>query len=122
MTAARLGGYVLLAAVGVLVGIAGALVQAAWFPGGLLLALLGLVALCYGGLRATRTRLGGVAPAVGWAVVVVLLTSTRPEGDFMFGPAIASYVFLLGGMLAAVMSATLPKLPRTGPPPPRLGR
>lgn len=40
-------------------------------------------------------------------ISVVLLTSTRPEGDFLFGAGAGSYLFLLGGMAVAVMCATL---------------
>lgn len=102
-TAAHLGLFVL----GAVVGVAGGLLQAAWFPGGLLLALLGAAGLFLGGARATGGRAGAVAPAVGWMISVVLLTSTRPEGDFLFGAGVGSYLFLLGGMAVAVMCATL---------------
>ncbi|MDX2626227.1 DUF6113 family protein, partial [Streptomyces scabiei] len=88
-------------------GVAGGLLQAAWFPGGLLLALLGAAGLFLGGSRATGSRAGAVAPAAGWMISVVLLTSTRPEGDFLFGVGVGSYLFLLGGMAVAVMCATL---------------
>ncbi|MET7933668.1 DUF6113 family protein [Streptomyces sp. NPDC005322] len=122
MTVARLGGYALLAVAGALVGIAGALVQAAWFPGGLLLALLGVVAVCYGGVKVTGTRMGGGIPAGTWTVAVLLLTASRPEGDFLFGAGLGSYAFLLGGMFAGVMCATLPLVPQPGRPPARLGK
>ncbi|WP_149826527.1 DUF6113 family protein [Streptomyces tailanensis] len=102
-SAAHLG----LFALGAVVGVAGGLVQPAWFPGGLLLALLGAAGLFLGGARAMGSRSGAVAPALGWMISVVLLTSTRPEGDFMFAAGAGSYLFLLGGMAVAVMCATL---------------
>jgi hypothetical protein len=102
-SAALLGLLVL----GAVVGVAGGLVQAAWFPGGLLLALLGAAGLFLGGARATGSRSGAVAPAAGWMVSVILLTATRPEGDFLFAAGVGSYLFLLGGMAVAVMCATL---------------
>ncbi|MFF2130315.1 DUF6113 family protein [Streptomyces olivochromogenes] len=102
-TVAHLGLFLL----GAVVGAAGTLVQAAWFPGGLLLALVGAAGLFLGGSRATGSRAGAVAPAAGWMIAVVLLTSTRPEGDFFFGAGFGSYLFLLGGMAVAVMCATL---------------
>lgn len=105
--AARAGVYVLLAVLGVLAAGAGALVHDGWFPGGLLLALAGTVGLFWGGAKLCRTRVGAVAPAVGWVVTVLLLTAPRPEGDFVFGAGTGSYVFLFGGMLAAVMCATI---------------
>ncbi|NUP19639.1 MAG: hypothetical protein HOZ81_26885 [Streptomyces sp.] len=92
---------------GAVVGVAGALVQPAWFPGGLLLALAGEAGLCLGGARATGSRAGAVAPAGGWMIAVILLTASRPEGDFVFGTGTASYLFLLGGMAVAVICATL---------------
>ncbi|WEV29716.1 DUF6113 family protein [Streptomyces sp. 71268] len=118
----RIAAYALLVVVGAVVGIAGALVQSAWFPGGLLLALLGLAALCYGGLHATRARAGAWSPAGGWLMVVLFLTATRPEGDFVFGSGVGSYLFLLGGMFAGVMCATVPKVPQPPAPATRLGK
>jgi hypothetical protein len=104
---ARVGVYLGLVVLGALAGTAGALVQSGWFPGGLVLALAGAVGLFWGGGKLCRTRVGAAAPAVGWVLTVLLLTSSRPEGDFLFGVGIGSYVFLLGGMLAAVMCATI---------------
>jgi hypothetical protein len=106
-TAARAGVYLLLLALGVLTAAVGALVQSGWFPGGLLLALTGAAGLFLGGARALNSRAGAVAPAAGWMIAVVLLTAGRPEGDFLFGAGGGSYLFLLGGMLAAVMCATI---------------
>ncbi|WP_077800278.1 DUF6113 family protein [Streptomyces sp. JHA26] len=99
--------YLGLLVLGALTGVAGALVQGAWFPGGLLLALAAEAGLCLGAGRAVGRRGGAVAPAVGWAVAVVLLTTSRPEGDFAFAAGGGSYLFLLGGIAVAVMCATL---------------
>jgi len=104
---ARAAVYLLLAVLGVLTAVAGALVQDGWFPGGLLLALAGAVGLFWGGAKLCRTRVGAVAPAVAWVVTVLFLTAGRPEGDFVFGAGAGSYVFLFGGLLAAVMCATI---------------
>ncbi|MFE9446972.1 DUF6113 family protein [Streptomyces sp. NPDC006739] len=100
---AHLGLFVL----GAVVGAAGALVQAGWFPGGLLLGLAGAAGLFLGGARATGGRAGAVAGAAGWIVTVILLTASRPEGDFLFGAGGGSYLFLLGGMALAVICATI---------------
>jgi hypothetical protein len=104
---ARMVVYLGLAVLGALAGTAGALVQSGWFPGGLVLALAGAVGLFWGGGKLCRTRVGAAAPGVGWVLTVLLLTSSRPEGDFLVGAGAGSYVFLLGGMLAAVMCATI---------------
>lgn len=103
----RAAAYLGLFVLGVVVGVAGGLVQAAWFPGGLLLALVGAAGAFVGGAQATGTRAGAVAPVVGWMVAVVMLTVSRPEGDFLFGAGAGSYLFLLGGMAVAVICATV---------------
>ncbi|MGW1781481.1 DUF6113 family protein [Streptomyces sp. NPDC002143] len=99
--------YVGLLLLGAVTGLAGALVQAGWFPGGLLLALVGAAGLFIGGARALDTRAGAVAPAAGWMISVILSTAGRPEGDFLFGAGGGSYLFLLGGMALAVICATI---------------
>lgn len=113
--AARYVWYGVLLVLGALVGTAGSLVQAAWFPGGLLLALLAVAGLCYGGLRATGTQLGVACAGGGWLVSVVLLSLGRPEGDGVFGGGGGELLFLFGGMALTVMCATLPRLPRPAP-------
>ncbi|MFF2651181.1 DUF6113 family protein [Streptomyces sp. NPDC058045] len=92
---------------GAVTAAAGTLVQAAWFPGGLLLALGGAAGVFLGGSRATGGRVGALAPAAGWLVSVILLTASRPEGDFFFSAGAGSYLFLLGGLVVAVMCATI---------------
>lgn len=118
----RVASYGGLFVLGAVIGTAGALVQGGWAPGGLLLALLGAAGLFYGGARAIGSRAGAVAPAAGWLVAVMLLTTSRPEGDFLFGAGLGSYAFLLGGMAVAVMSATLGQRPQPGGPAARLGK
>ncbi|WP_432157681.1 DUF6113 family protein [Streptomyces sp. bgisy153] len=106
-SAGRFAAGVGLFLLGAVTGAAGALVQAGWFPGGLLLALAGSAGLFLGGARALAGRAGAVAPAAGWMIAVLLLTASRPEGDFLFGAGAGSYLFLLGGMALAVICATL---------------
>ncbi len=122
LRAGRLAAYALLFVLGAVVGVAGSLVQGGFFPAGLLLALVGAAGLFYGGSRVIGTRAGAVAPAAGWLVVVMLLTATRPEGDFLFGAGLGSYGFLLGGMAVAVMCATLGQGPQPSAPAARLGK
>ncbi|WP_435882836.1 DUF6113 family protein [Streptomyces xanthochromogenes] len=120
--AARIALYAGLVVLGALVAAAGALVQAAWFPGGLVLALAGAVGLFYSGTQLTGARGGVGAPAAGWLITVVLLTASRPEGDFVFGAGMGSYAFLLGGMAAAVICATIGGFTQPGAPAARLGK
>lgn len=118
----RIAGYALLLVLGAVVGVAGALVQPALPPGGLLLALAALAGLCYGGTLLLGTRAGGLLPGAGWLVAVILLTTTRPEGDYVFGAGLGSYGYLLGGMVVAVMCATLGRPPAAGASAARLGK
>ncbi|POX49073.1 hypothetical protein C3489_25445 [Streptomyces sp. Ru71] len=119
---ARAAAYLGLFVLGAVVAVAGALVQAGWFPGGLLLALAGAAGLFLGGARAAGSRAGAVAPVAGWMITVVFLTATRPEGDFLFGAGGGSYLFLLGGMAVAVICATLGGGRRPGADTARLGK
>jgi hypothetical protein len=119
--AGRAVAFLLLFLLGGVVAVAGALVQPAWFPGGLLLALAAEAGLCLGGARALGGRGGAVAPAGGWMLAVVLLTASRPEGDFLFGAGGGSYLFLLGGMATAVICATLAPVRRRDGVPRRPG-
>ncbi|MET8248202.1 DUF6113 family protein [Streptomyces sp. NPDC005202] len=121
-SAGRITAYLGLFLLGAAVGASGALVQAGWFPGGLLLALAGAAGLFLGGARAAGSRGGAVAPAAGWVVAVVLLTASRPEGDFLFAAGGGSYLFLLGGMAVAVICATLGQGRQPGGGDVRLGK
>ncbi|TDC05955.1 hypothetical protein E1265_35055 [Streptomyces sp. 8K308] len=103
----RILAYLGLGVLGALAGVAGSLLQGGWTPLGLLLALGGAAGLFWGGAMLTRTRAGAGAPAAGWAIVVLLLTVNRPQGDFVFAAGAGSYLFLLGGMTLAVASAAL---------------
>ncbi|MFE6710096.1 DUF6113 family protein [Streptomyces sp. NPDC057695] len=112
---ARFAWYAGLVVLGLLVGTAGSLVQAAWLPLGLILALLATAGLFYGGLRATETQAGVVAGGVGWLLAVILLSLGRPEGDGAFAGGVGELLYLFGGMAIAVMCTTLARLPRPIP-------
>ncbi|MEW1756476.1 DUF6113 family protein [Streptomyces cyaneofuscatus] len=110
---ARIAAYFGLAVLGALVALAGTLVQAAWFPGGLIIALAGSAGLFYGGRILTGTQIGALAPVVGWFITVFLLLSGRPEGDYVFGDELGLVLFMLGGTAVAVMCATTSKVPQS---------
>ncbi|MFD4797323.1 DUF6113 family protein [Streptomyces anulatus] len=110
--AARIAAYAGFAVLGALVAVAGTLVQGAWFPGGLIVALAASAGLFYGGRMLTRTQIGALAPAAGWFITVFLLLSGRPEGDYVFGDELGLVLFMLGGTAAAVMCATTSKVPQ----------
>ncbi|MDT0321827.1 DUF6113 family protein [Streptomyces millisiae] len=103
----RILAYLGLGLLGALAGVAGSLLQGGLVPLGLLLALGGAAGLFWGGALLTRTRAGAGFPAAGWAIAVLLLTVSRPQGDYVFAAGAGSYLFLLGGMTLAVVSAAL---------------
>ncbi|MEU8503179.1 DUF6113 family protein [Streptomyces brevispora] len=103
-----------LAVLGAAVGIAGTLVQSAWFPGGLLLTLLASAGLFYGGRCLMEAQSGALAPAAGWLVSVIVLLGGRPEGDYVFGDELGLALFMLGGMVVAVICATMSRSPQPG--------
>ncbi|MEU8629242.1 DUF6113 family protein [Streptomyces sp. NPDC048669] len=110
----RIAALLGLAVLGAVVGIAGTLVQSAWFPGGLLLTLLASGGLFYGGRVLMGTQPGALAPAAGWLVSVIVLLGGRPEGDYVFGDELGLALFMLGGMVVAVICATMSRAPRPG--------
>ncbi|CAL9448446.1 hypothetical protein GCM10010261_39850 [Streptomyces pilosus] len=121
-SAGRVVAYLGLLLLGAVTGVAGALVQPAWFPGGLLLALAAEAGLVLAAARVMGSRAGGVTVAAGWMIVVVLLTASRPEGDFLFAAGAGSYLFLLGGIGVAVICATLGGGRKPDGDPARLGK
>lgn len=118
----RIAAFLVLFVLGALTGAAGALVQAAWFPGGLLLSLAAAAGLFWSGTALTGSRGGVGAAGAGWLIAVLFLTATRPEGDFVFGAGLGSYVFLLGGMASAVICATIGNLAQPPGDSVRLGK
>nr|WP_233521739.1 DUF6113 family protein [Streptomyces triticagri] len=118
----RIAVHILLLLAGALAGLAGALVQGGLFPGGLLLALLGAAGLFHGGSRLLESRAGALSPGAGWLLMVLLLTSSRSEGDFVFAAGLGSYLYLLGGIAVAVICATLGSVRQPDSSATRLGR
>ncbi|MGW6705519.1 DUF6113 family protein [Streptomyces sp. NPDC054956] len=107
-TPGRFAALLGLLAAGVLTGVAGWLVVDLWFPAGLALALLALFGLFLGGRLALGTGIGVGAGAVGWFLAYVILSVPRPEGDFLLSSSgIGMYAYLLGGVVLAVMCATM---------------
>lgn len=111
-TAVRLAVYAVLAVLGAVVAVAGAVVQGGLFPGGLLLGLAGTAALFLGGSRLTGTRAGAGVPAAAWLLMVIALTTSRAEGDAVFPATVGPYLYLMLGAMSGVICATLPP-PRT---------
>lgn len=107
---------------GAVAGLLGSFVHAlepAGLPLGLLVAwALSAAVFVTAGLALGRP--GAVAAAGGWLLVVLLLSSQRPEGDLVVPGSAEGYLWLLGGMLVAG-SCTVPRyrfLARRPPGPP----
>ncbi|MFV2119717.1 DUF6113 family protein [Streptomyces sp. Act-28] len=114
--AARAVVHAVLVLLGLLVGLAGALVQAGWLPGGLLLALLATGALFHGGARAAGGQSGVISSGAGWLAAVVAVGLGRGEGDKIFWGGLVDLVFVLGSMMLAVMCATHSMAPQQREP------
>ncbi|MET3983115.1 DUF6113 family protein [Streptomyces sp. PvR034] len=107
-TPARIVALLGLLVLGALAGAAGWLVVDLWFPGGLVLALLALLGLFLAGRLVIGNGIGVGVPVIGWFLAYVLLGAPRPEGDFLLSSTgIGMYAYLLGGIVIAVMCATL---------------
>ncbi|WP_197084456.1 DUF6113 family protein [Saccharothrix sp. ST-888] len=104
----RIVAYVFLFVLGLLVSLCGCFVQALWPPFGMLLAVAASLGLFYGGLRLTGTKLGAGVPLGGWFLMLLVLMSPRPEGDFVLSADLTSYAYLFLGAVGGVICATLP--------------
>ena len=104
----RITAYAMLVVLGGLTALTGSFAQALWFPGGLLLAAAATVGLFYAGVRLTTTKLGAAMPLLGWFLVLMVLMSPRPEGDFVLASGAGSYAYLFAGAVGGVICATLP--------------
>ncbi|MEO5873613.1 MAG: DUF6113 family protein [Streptosporangiaceae bacterium] len=56
---------------------------------------------------AAGTRLGAIVPSVFWAVTMFVLSTARPEGDVIVPATTSGYIFIFGGMAAAIAATYL---------------
>jgi hypothetical protein len=118
-------GVALLLALGLLVGLTGAFVQAQralvetpWgtvtVPWGVLVVWVALIAAIRGGVWAVGTRWGGWAVMIGWLVTTVALSAETASGDVALSGGGRQLTYLLGGVVIGSAAASLP-LPRSAP-------
>lgn len=97
--------YGVLAVLGVALGVFGSF-EFSWTFVGIPVAALGWSAANLAVFRAAgwamEGKLGAGLPAAFWLVVVVVLSSRRPEGDLVVTGTVAGYVFIFGGAVAAL--------------------
>ena len=121
--AARWLGALLAVALGAVIGLVGAfvqaqrvLVEAPWgsmsIPWGVPLVWIVLVSGVRGGTWAIRSRWGGWAVLVGWLLTTIALAAESPSGDVALSGGGRQLTYLLGGVILASAAATLP-LPRS---------
>lgn len=115
-------GALALLVVGVVLGLAGAFVQAqrlvldtpwgaATIPWGVPVVWIALVAAIRGGVWWIRTRWGGTAVAVGWVLTTIALSAESPSGDVALSGGGRQLTYLLGGVILASAAASIP-MPR----------
>jgi hypothetical protein len=109
--------YAALALLGAVFGVVGSFSQD-WTLGPVPVAAIVLVGLVFAMARLAGLgmggRLGATVPAVVWGVVVFVLSMRRGEGDLVIPGTLAGYLFIVGGMLAAV--AGVMTVPPARPP------
>ncbi len=115
----------LLLVLGLVLGLAGAFVQAQralidapWgivtIPWGVPAVWIALLAAIRGASWALRSRWGGWAVLVGWLIATVALSAETPSGDVALSGGSRQLVYLLGGVILASAAASLP-VPRSRP-------
>ncbi|MEV4007795.1 DUF6113 family protein [Actinomadura sp. NPDC049753] len=109
--------YAALGVLGGVFGVVGSFAQD-WSVGPVPLTALVLVALVFvmtwASGKAMGGRLGAFVPALVWGVVVFVLQMRRPEGDLVVSATLPGYLFVIGGMVAAVVGIML--VPPARPP------
>ncbi|TDC81982.1 DUF6113 family protein [Actinomadura sp. 7K507] len=109
--------YAALGLLGAVFGLLGSFAQN-WTAGPVPAASIVLVGLVFVMVRLAGTgmggRLGATVPAVMWGLVAFVMSMRRPEGDLIVPGTTAGYIFIIGGMLAAVAGVML--VPAARPP------
>jgi len=100
------GLYVSYAVFGAMIGIIGAFTFNRSIVIAIGICLVNLVAFRAMGWAAS-TRLGAIVPSVSWALAMFVLAAARPEGDVIVPATTAGYIFIFGGMTAAIVATYL---------------
>jgi hypothetical protein len=119
----RVLGLLLSLVVGLVIGLAGAFVQAQrllvdspWgvvpIPWGVLLVWIALVAAIRGATWGVGTRWAGWTVFVGWLISTIVLSADSPSGDVALSGGGRQMTYLLAGVVIASAAASLP-LPRS---------
>jgi hypothetical protein len=97
--------YGVLAVLGVVLGVIGSF-EFSWELGSVPVAAILLSVVNLAVFRAAgwamESKLGAVVPAVLWMIILVVLSSRRPEGDLVVTGTTPGYVYMFGGAVAAL--------------------
>jgi hypothetical protein len=97
--------YGVLAVLGVLLGVIGSF-EFSWQLAGVPVAAIFLSLVNLAAFRAAgwamESKLGAVIPAALWMIILVVLSSRRPEGDLVVTGTTPGYVYMFGGAVAAL--------------------
>ncbi len=106
-------------AVGLLVGVIGAFLQAVrtvvagvTIPWGTALMLIVLLLIVRGAVEVAGSRWAGWAAFAGWIVATVVFASEMPWGALVISAGGRQMTYLLGGVILASAAATVPPLDR----------
>lgn len=113
--AGLLVGGLLLGATGALVQRSHAVIAGRPVPWGVVVVLVTLLAAVRGAAWWARRRAGGIVVAAGWLLATLLLARSGPGGDVLLPDDWRSHLYLLGGVVVALVAVLVP-LPRHGPP------
>lgn len=105
-------------AIGIVVGLAGAFVQASRViigpvvvPWGTVLVLIVVVLAVRGAVWGFGSRAGGWLLFGGWLLATVGLAAESPSGDLAISAGGRQWAYLLGGVILGAAAASVPALP-----------
>ncbi|GHE29284.1 hypothetical protein GCM10017673_34700 [Streptosporangium violaceochromogenes] len=110
--AVTVAAYVVLVMLGLVMGVLGAF-QHSWYarpvpiPVAAPVCVPALFAVCRGAGWGMGTRSAALAPAAGWLAVTTIWLSDRPEGDVVIAGDLSGYIYLYGGLIAALVGVML---------------
>ena len=115
--------YLAVIAVGLLVGLIGAFIQADRFvinvpwgllvvPWGMVVVIVVLALVIRGGAWLVMSRWGAMAVFLGWILATIVMAGDSPSGDLALSGGGRQWVYLLGGVVIGAAATTFPVLPQ----------
>ncbi len=115
--------YLAVIAVGLLVGLIGAFIQADRFvinvpwgllvvPWGMVVVIVVLALVIRGGAWLVMSRWGAMAVFLGWILATIVMAGESPSGDLALSGGGRQWVYLLGGVVIGAAATTFPVLPQ----------